>query len=750
MIVESPDLTTTAQVVDVTAGVTSPVTILLAEPAQKVLVVEVSRQTATTLNGAGLTRGQSFIKQLGKSGGNDQSLATILRSSPGLAGDSTGQIHPVGEHDAKSFIIDGFQVPDPIPGHQGDWVVPSVIKSINIMTGGFAPRYGRETAAILDVDLLDGQPKPEIDVAQTYGGYDTAEESLLASGQTGSRYGLPQANGEIARRLGYLIDFDVRSTANSQEPPQPSPQSAHNGQTATYFLGHLNYQLDPSTQMKFTVGTNPIKTQIANRTGLTSSFASIGQGYGFGGSQPASSGLHSQQQLGQDIYQTDYNEFGAASWQHDFGHHNNFTADFGMTHSALNINNNNPAVSLASLPADSSIEYNPTIIRNERNFEGSTSAAFHEGHHLLEFGFTLDHETGIDSYQLIPASQAALNNLLSGDPTVSTPDPSNPLYAFRPDGTTATTITVSRAGDYRAAYTQDTWQIAPKFAINYGVRWEQYIQNEVIQRNADAASNAKDSQSELEPRLNLIYKASKKYTFNASYNRLMTIPPTPQGLSLNNDQKNPATAPPEINNQCEAGTTVDLGRHQSLIMDYIYKQLTNQLDVGLLVPGAQIGSYAAASIPHDTIRAFEFGYNFSSGHPIGFDGYVSYQNATAKIQQDPSSPYFGQPYNDHDQLHTLEIGLDYSFRGGASAGITYSYGSGFASGILPNQSSRNPHQEVDLIGSVPLRIGRGGWKLGFSIVNLFNETTVYNFQSGFAGTRFQQGRTFSITLSAKF
>lgn len=750
IVVEAKGLTPTAQVVSVPVGKTVDISIGLAEPAEKVLVISATKLSPIVAGSSGVTRGQQFIQKFGGGGGNGQSLTNILKTNPGLAADSSGQVHPVGEHSATSIIIDGFQIPGSIPGRQGEPVVPDVMNSLDVMTGNYAPKYGRETAAILDVDLIEGGPKPIDQFSQSFGTYSTAETSALLSGQIGAKMGLPLPNGLQDRKLSYLLDFDFRSTDNAVEPPQPSPQSDHNGQSAGYLFGHFSYALNPTSTLRLSFGSNPVETQVANRTGLPSFYIPFGQGYGFGGAQPASAGLPSQQQLGQDIYQTDYNEFGVASYVHNFGKTGVWTASFGLTHNGLNILNHNPSIDLNNLPPDSSIEYNPTLIRNQRDAQGSTSLKFSQGAHHFEFGLTYDGQEGNDSYQLTPASQAALNNLLSGDPTNSTPDPTNPLYTLAPVNGVASTVTVSRIGAYKAAFAQDTWQISKKFSINTGARWEQYIQHEFIQQNGGPLQPANESLSQLEPRINLAYDSSHKFQFTASFNRLMIIPPTPQGLSVNLNSSLSPLAPPETVSQFGLGSFVNLGRHQTLSVNGIYKELTNQLDTGLLVPGAQIGSYASASIPGDTVRALEVGYEVSSGKPTGMDAYVSYQNALAKIKQIPGSTYFGIPYNDHDQLHTLTIGCNNTFKGGASVGLTYSYGSGFFSSTLPGESDRHPHDQWDFTANAPFKVHGEKWSLSVGILNLFNKTNELNFLSGFDGTRFQQGRRLTLSLSGKF
>ena len=71
------------------------------------------------------------------------------------------------------------------------------------------------------------------------------------------------------------------------------------------------------------------------------------------------------------------------------------------------------------LPIDSSLEFNPTIIRNYHHaqVQGSLTAARHR--HTYKAGLLYDNQEGDESYQITPGSQLALNALAVFTPNLA-------------------------------------------------------------------------------------------------------------------------------------------------------------------------------------------------------------------------------------------------------------------------------------------------------------------------------------------
>ena len=106
-------------------------------------------------------------------------------------------------------------------------------------------------------------------------------------------------------------------------------------------------------------------------------------------------------------------------------------------------------------------------------------------------------------------------------------------------------------------------------------------------------------------------------------------------------------------------------------------------------------------------------------------------------------------FNDHDQRHSLGAGLAYTWRSGASIATTLEYGSGLASSVVFPNGSRTPRYQVDLHLSSGRALLRN---LAFTldVQNVTDQRSVINFQSGFSGTRFMEGRRLLIGIESKF
>lgn len=730
--VSADSFDTDSRTVTVIADEITPVEVLMEPLKEKVITVKGAvNQTRPNNPNAGTVRDAVAMQSMPVAPTNNQSLKALIMTAPGMVSDSVGQLHPDGEHSSTSIYLNGFQLPGAFQGRFGQILSPTIVQNAEVMTGAYAPEYGRETAAVLNVQLRSGTIDPFLAYSASTGSWQTNEVGLTAGGQFGKEYGAPNDSGKRAKTFNYLLSLDGRQTNNAQEGPQPDDQTAHNAGASYIMFANLGWHLSDRDDLSLTVSDNPATVEIANRTGLSSFYAPYGQGYGFLGLDPASSGLPSQQADGQDDYQNDHNEFGVLNYLHTINSHTQARLSFGMTHNGLDILNNNPAIDLNNLPTDNSIEYNPTLIRNARDVQGEGSITSSSGAHTLKAGFSVDRQTGLESYQLTPASQAALAYLQANDPLLA------------PVNGVSSVVTVSRDGWYNSGYVQDTWKLTRKFTANYGLRLDEYSQDQVTAQNGGAGMFATSDLNMVEPRFNLAYDLPSRTVARASYNRLMIIPPSAQGAAPGQ------VVPPEKIDQFDASVEKQTGPGELIKVRYYLKEITDQLDTGLLIPGTQIGAFVTDSIPKDFVRGLELSYNLAPVRPFGLNAYASYANSTAKTED------YTQPYNDHDQLNTISAGANYKFKSGAEAGVVDNYGSGVYSSVLSLASNgalvggRNPHNEVNIrLASAPNFIGKGT-SLVFEVQNLLDDRALLNFNSGFSGTRFQMGRTLLLSCQGK-
>jgi len=714
------------------------------------------RHAATGVAG-GNTRTQEQIKKFTSESGAGAANG-LVQNQAGVASDSAGQQHVRGEHAEITYVVDGVPLPDTLSGRQGAIVVPSTVQSLDLLEGAYAPEFGGQTAAILNITTLPGAKKFSEDTSVSYGTYSSLNGDLTAVGPLGSK-------------ANFTFDLQGNQTNVYQEPQQPGPDSAHNAGAYYSVFGKFRFDPTPKDSLALTLSHNPDQYQDSNRTGLPDSFADVGEGYGFLGLRNADGAipaplipggwgsqvlkLASQQQEGMDINSSEENEFATLSWRRQLDSHTSSQFSLTSLHSGDSVTNGNPTngnptysqENLSIYHPDDSIEYSPTVTRNAHHLQGTGAVTSHLGDHEVKAGFLIDRETGNESYNVASNSQLALDELAALDPMLAPAGSiqkvkgkavldvnGNPLYI--PSSNVIPTAFVHRSGWYDAAYLQDTWKISKRFTANYGLRYDFYSQTVSLEETPV-------NKGLLSPRLNFSYDMDKRDVLRWSYNKLFNTPPLAEGAIVG------APIVPETLDQYDLSLDHDIGRGQDLKLAYYAKQMQNQVDTGLLVPGSEIGLYSAVNFQYGGVHGIEVTYDLYAPKGIGWDGFVNYSYSTASPNGLDNTGAPAPQFNDHDQRNTVAAGLSYTWKNQASVAAVTSYGSGLASSII-RDGQRTPRSETDLkyVSNPKLFGGRGGF--GIDIDNLFNAQTVINFQSGFSGTRFMEGRRVTFSLFAHF
>ncbi len=703
---------------------------------------------------AGTLRSSNELKTFVNKTSSD--ARSLTQGQSGVASDSSGQQHIRGEHAEITFVVDGIPLPDTLSGRQGAIVVPSTIENLDILTGGFAPEFGGQTAAILNVNTVPGAKKNEVDLTVQGGSYGSLNTDITVSGPIGTRG-------------SFVFDVGTNQSANALEPQQPDNQTAHNAGDDQSYFGKIRLFPSRRDTVTLTLSHAPGSLELSNRTGLGPRFAAAGQGYGFLGQRDANGTrpdatadtanllgaapllLPSQQADGMDISQTELNEFVTLSWRRQLTARDVGLFSATVLHSEQSLSNQNPAVNLDSLPVDNSIEYNPTSDRNVYHVQLTADVSARRGAHQYKTGVLDDEQHGKESYQIIPASQLSLDALAALSPNLAPTGTSsldaqgspvvdingNPVFALA-SGATAPTLRVNRKGFYRAAFAQDTWKVTDRLTANYGLRFDWYEQKQ------DLGQPVVDK-TYLSPRINLSYALAPLTPLRLSFDRLFNTPPLAQGAVVG------APIQPETLDQYDVSIERQIVPGQTAKVAYYYKEIRNQVDTGLLIPGSQIGLFSAVNFQYGGIHGIEVSYDLSPLHEIGWDSFVNYTYGLAQPNGLDNTGAPAPQFNDHDQRHTVGAGLAYTWPSQAAAAMTFNYGSGLASSpIAPDINKRIPRTEVGLrLSSSPhLIYGHGG--IGLDVTNLFDSREVINFESGFSGTRFQEGRRILLSVFEKF
>ncbi|MDR3708575.1 MAG: TonB-dependent receptor [Capsulimonadaceae bacterium] len=759
----------------VLADVTTQVDVELEKP-EKVIVIKGSvNQTKATNATESTTRTSADLSKYPSTAGNPQSLPSFVTTNPGFVQSSVNVVHPRGEHASTTFNVGGVEIPGALQGRAGQLFSPEILQSVDIQTGGYAPEYGSETAAILNGSLRSGPVKPFLDLTEQVGSFSTAYGELTMGGQLGSPLETVES-GPVPRRFRYFLDMSDRTTANSVEPPQPDNQTAHNaGNSATVF-GNFDYVLDAKNTLNLFVNTSPASTEIANRAGLPSFLEPSGQGYGYGGFRDAdgtvatnavvnpdpnalgaqAEKLASQQSAGQDITQDDSNTFVFGTLRHEFGTKTSGLLSGGMSRSGIKITAKNGAASDLStdpsdpnaLPVDSAIEYVPNVNRSYTQTQLQGSITQSENRHTYKTGFVADRQVGDESFQFTPGSQLALDALASAAPQLLPSDSSvsststdvygNPVVTTHSDSV-APTLSIHKQGYYGAVYAQDAWKMTSKLAVNYGLRVDSYQQRYDVSDGSTTGINS----TELSPRLNMAYAFVPTTVLRLSYNRLVSQPPLAQTATLGSD-----ALKPQKTDQYDASIERQFKTDQTVKLAYYYKNIRNEFDTGILIPNTQIGVYTTFQYQYASVHGAELSYTLSPHNNVGWGAYTAYSYSTAKPGGLDQSGNPAPIWNDHDQRNTLSAGANYTWASQAQAALLGYYGSGETTSQLTDLN-RHPRKYYNArLESSPKMLGFGSMRL--DVENIFDERDVINYNSGYSGTRFQQGRTVLVSVTEHF
>ncbi|MBZ5634493.1 MAG: TonB-dependent receptor [Acidobacteriia bacterium] len=113
----------------------------------------------------------------------------IIYTTPGVAADSNGFFHPLGDHAQVSYVIDGQPVSDQRNKVFSTSIPANAIQSMEVISGSPPAEYGDKTSLVINASTRSGLgQKPTGSVTASYGSFGTiGEEATLGLG--GPRWG---------------------------------------------------------------------------------------------------------------------------------------------------------------------------------------------------------------------------------------------------------------------------------------------------------------------------------------------------------------------------------------------------------------------------------------------------------------------------------------------------------------------------------------------------------------------------------
>ena len=145
------------------------------------------------------------------------SLVTL--STPGIAADSNGLFHGLGDHAENSFSLDGQPITDQQSKVFSNQIPLDAVQSMEVIAGAPPAEYGDKTSVVIDVTTRSGQgvTRPHGSVTGSYGSFGTPNLGFnLAYG--GDKWGnFVSVNGLNSGRFLDPPEFTVIHAKGNQE-----------------------------------------------------------------------------------------------------------------------------------------------------------------------------------------------------------------------------------------------------------------------------------------------------------------------------------------------------------------------------------------------------------------------------------------------------------------------------------------------------------------------------------------------------
>src|SRR5246127_5283212 len=232
---------TYAQDVDVRSSVPVPVNVAL--------TVAGSSSTVTVEGGGDLIENDSTFHTdvdralfdklpLESQSSSVSSLVTL--STPGVAADSNGLFHGMGDHAENSFSVDGQPITDQQRKFFSNQIPLDSIQSLEVISGAPPAEYGDKTSLVINVTTRSGlgETTPHGSVTGSYGSFGSA---------TGG-FDLGYGND----KWGNFIAVGGLNSGRFLDPPEFSVM--HDKGNEENFFDRVDYQLSTSDSLHLNVG----------------------------------------------------------------------------------------------------------------------------------------------------------------------------------------------------------------------------------------------------------------------------------------------------------------------------------------------------------------------------------------------------------------------------------------------------------------------------------------------------------------
>jgi outer membrane receptor protein involved in Fe transport len=497
-----------------------------------------------------------------------------------------------------------------------------------------------------------------VDITTRSGGKDTVGGSV---GITGGTLGTLNPNASLfgsSGRWSYFVTANYLESDIGIENPTASRKPVHDHTNQVKGFGDISYLINDDTRLSFLFGVSNNRFQIPNNPGQTPTFGYLDT-TDFNSAQ-----LNEQQQ--------EKTRFGVLALQGKMGD-TAYQVSAGVRYSGLDFTPDEIGDLMFNGVAS-------TVARTNRatTLQADFSTPLGDNH-TLRYGIygSYEHAVSNNNSLVFPADA-------EGNQTSTTP--MNIVDASR---------VIART---YALYVQDEWSIGQKWTVNYGLRADKY--------------NAFGVESQLSPRLGLVYQATDSTTIHAGYSRYFT-PPATEAITTSSIEKFNGTtnALPsagnntplsERSNYYDLGISQKIGPSLTIGLDGYYRKVDRLQDEGQF--GAAV-VFSTFNYDFGRVRGAEFTLNYDNGPVTAYFNFA-YNRAMGKriitgqynfSPEDLLYVYDNYIHLDHDQKLTSSGGINYAITDTTKVGADYLFGSGLRKdGDVPNGLSMPYYFQMNL------------------------------------------------------
>lgn len=523
-----------------------------------------------------------------------------------------------------------------------------------------------DARTVQTVKLLDGALPAQyglrtaavVDIT-TRSGHDLGNGGSI--GITGGSNGTLNPNASIwgsDDRWSYFLTGNYMENDVGIENPTASRKPIHDHTNQVKGFGDISYLIDNDTRLSFLFGVSNNRFQIPDKPGQQPQF-------GYLNTVDFNSADLDEQQL-------ENTRFGVLALQGKLGS-TNYQVSLGQRYTNVTFR--------PDMIGD--LMFNGVASAVDRSNRASTLQADFStpmgDRHTLRYGVygSFEHAGSGNNAWVFPADA-------NGNQTSTTP-----INILDNNRLTAKTW---------SAYVQDEWSIGDKWTLNYGLRGDRY--------------QLARTESQLSPRVGLVYQVTDSTTVHAGYSRYFTPPATEMITTANiakfdgttNAVSNPGNSTPlaERADYFDAGISQNIGSTLTLGLDTYYRKVHRLQDEGQF--GAAL-VYSTFNYDRGHIGGAEFTANYNQG-PLSAYFNLAYSRAMGKkvitsqynFSVDDLA-YIADNYIhlDHDQTWTSSGGISYALAEDTRVGADYVFGTGLRrDGLVPNGDSMPDYLQLNL------------------------------------------------------